>query len=229
VNSSGTLTSTTSYDAWGNPQAAGGLTAYTPFGYAGGYTDADGLVYLLARYYAPATGQFLSVDPDVGQTLQPYTYASGNPVSNTDPTGDLSLPKGYHFKTGDAWVGLYFNWQRTLNMASGNRNLIAGVTLVICAAANFLLDPGVSEAVCDWLGDHINSAVTAAAKIIKQQGGAINYRKRKNRTCLVGVVGSYTIEGVPTGVPYAHWDTYKGGKTKFPRRGATTATDPLRP
>jgi RHS repeat-associated protein len=87
VSSAGALTATTSYDAWGNPETAGGLTAATPFGYAGGYTDPTGLIYLINRYYDPATGQFLSVDPDVAQTLEPYGYASGNPVSNTDPQG----------------------------------------------------------------------------------------------------------------------------------------------
>jgi trimeric autotransporter adhesin len=88
VNSSGTLTGTTSYDAWGSSEAAGGLTAATPFGYAGGYTDPDGLIYLLNRYYQPSTGQFISVDPKIAQTLQPYQYADGNPVMNSDPTGD---------------------------------------------------------------------------------------------------------------------------------------------
>jgi RHS repeat-associated protein len=80
ISSSGSLTATTSYDAWGNPQTTGGLTASTPFGYAGAYTDPDGLLYLINRYYDPATGQFTSVDSDVGQTLAPYGYATGNPV-----------------------------------------------------------------------------------------------------------------------------------------------------
>jgi RHS repeat-associated protein len=86
--STGSLTATTSYDAWGNPETSGGLTAYTPFGFAGGYTDPTGLIYLINRYYSPATGQFISVDPQVAQTLQPYAYANGDPVSNTDPSGD---------------------------------------------------------------------------------------------------------------------------------------------
>jgi YD repeat-containing protein len=55
VNSTGALTATTSYDAWGNPETPGGLSASTPFGYAGGYTDPDGLVYLINRYYDPGT------------------------------------------------------------------------------------------------------------------------------------------------------------------------------
>lgn len=87
VNSAGTLTGTTSYDAWGNPQIAGGLLSVTPFGFAGGYTDLTGLIYLVSRYYDPATGQFLSIDPDVSATRQPYQYADGDPVSLADPTG----------------------------------------------------------------------------------------------------------------------------------------------
>lgn len=91
VSSSGALTGTTSYDAWGNPETAGGLTASTPFGYAGGYTDPDGLIYLIARYYSPTTGQFISVDPDLHQTQAPYSYATGNPVDNIDPLGLYTL------------------------------------------------------------------------------------------------------------------------------------------
>jgi RHS repeat-associated protein len=87
VNGSGALGAATSYDAWGNPETTGGLSASTPFGYAGGYTDPTGLIYLINRYYDPATGQFISVDPDLSQTVQPYGYASGNPVSEADPTG----------------------------------------------------------------------------------------------------------------------------------------------
>jgi RHS repeat-associated protein len=88
VNSAGSLVATTSYDAWGNPQASDGLTSYTPFGFAGGYTDPTGLIYLIDRYYDPATGQFISVDPDVSQTGEPYAYTGGDPVNEVDPTGD---------------------------------------------------------------------------------------------------------------------------------------------
>jgi len=98
VTSVGTLTGATSYDAWGNPLTAGGLTSVTPFGFAGGYTDPDGLVYLINRYYNPQAGQFISVDPDLSQTYEPYEYANGNPVSELDATGDY----GYFFTY---WLG----------------------------------------------------------------------------------------------------------------------------
>jgi RHS repeat-associated protein len=87
VGSSGSLTGTTSYDAWGNATSSGGLTGSTPFGFAGGYTDPTGLIYLLNRYYDPSTGQFISVDPQLDQTQAPYSYANDDPVKESDPTG----------------------------------------------------------------------------------------------------------------------------------------------
>ena len=87
VSSSGTLAGTSAYDAWGTPEPTAGLASVTPFGYAGGYTDTDGLIYLQSRYYDTATGQFLSADPLAAQTLQTYAYANGDPVSEIDPTG----------------------------------------------------------------------------------------------------------------------------------------------
>jgi RHS repeat-associated protein len=103
INSTGSLTATMTYDAWGNPSTAGGLTALTPFGFAGGYTDPTGLIYLEQRYYDPQTGQFTSLDPLVGQTLQPYAYANGDPVDQTDPTGGLSgVSWGYPYASWDS-------------------------------------------------------------------------------------------------------------------------------
>src|SRR5581483_3285293 len=56
VSNTGSLTASTSYDAWGNPQTTGGLTAASPFGYAGSYTDPTGLTYNINRYYDSSTG-----------------------------------------------------------------------------------------------------------------------------------------------------------------------------
>jgi RHS repeat-associated protein len=94
VSSSGSLTASTAYDAWGNAETIGGLSTYTPFGYAGGYTDATGLSYLIGRYYDPQTGQFIGVDPIVDQTQAAYSYANGDPVSASDPSGLCSSTSG---------------------------------------------------------------------------------------------------------------------------------------
>lgn len=42
---------------------------------------------VLARYYDPSTGQFLSVDPLVAETGTPYAYTGGDPVNRSDPNG----------------------------------------------------------------------------------------------------------------------------------------------
>ncbi|PEP96974.1 type IV secretion protein Rhs, partial [Bacillus wiedmannii] len=70
-------------DAWGNvlKSEAKGIAADNPFGYAGYmYEKEIGMYYLIARYYNPDHGVFLSVDPDPGDEDDPvtqngYTYA----------------------------------------------------------------------------------------------------------------------------------------------------------
>ena len=52
-----------------------------------GYTDATGLLYLINRYYDPVTGQFISVDPWVEMTGQPYQFVNADPVNFSDPNG----------------------------------------------------------------------------------------------------------------------------------------------
>ncbi len=41
----------------------------------------------VGRYYDPQTGQFFSLDPDLGQTQQQYQYAGDNPTNESDPGG----------------------------------------------------------------------------------------------------------------------------------------------
>jgi RHS repeat-associated protein len=139
--------------AYSNSAATGGLTSTTPFGFAGGYTDADGLIYLQARYYDPSAGQFVSVDPVVSQTVQPYEYASGNPVSNTDPTGLLTRSCGV--STG--WYGFnfhcafYFTKSQTRTYQTDVNNLGGGTAAAVADAAvcGFLpIQPKWYAAVC---------------------------------------------------------------------------------
>jgi RHS repeat-associated protein len=87
----GTTVATYTYDAYGNPTGTP-PTVENPFRYAGQYTDtATGLQYLRARYYDPATGQFITRDPLETQTRQPYAYANNSPTNYTDPTGLISF------------------------------------------------------------------------------------------------------------------------------------------
>jgi len=86
TGSTGTVTGKCTYGAYGTPTCEG--TSTTPLGYDGQYTSSDtGLIYMRARVYDPATGQFLTVDPDVGATRAPYNYAEDNPLNEVDPFG----------------------------------------------------------------------------------------------------------------------------------------------
>jgi hypothetical protein len=46
---------------------------------------------IINRYYDPATYQFLSIDPAVARTDQPYVFTNDNPLNATDPLGLISL------------------------------------------------------------------------------------------------------------------------------------------
>jgi RHS repeat-associated protein len=83
----GVVRGTKTFTAFGRLASTSGDPA-TPFGFTGNWTDPlTGFVHLRAREYDPVTGQFLTVDPKVEVTLQPYTYADNNPLQLTDHTG----------------------------------------------------------------------------------------------------------------------------------------------
>jgi RHS repeat-associated protein len=86
TDDTGGVVGSSAFDAFGNRARTG--TADSAFGFTGNWADpGTGLLYLRARDYDPATGQFLSVDPAVDATRQPYAYTGNNPLLLTDPTG----------------------------------------------------------------------------------------------------------------------------------------------
>jgi len=87
TDDTGAVVGTATYSPYGQTTATTGVT--TPFGYAGAYTDPEtGYLYLVHRYYDPATGVFLSVDPLIAVTAQPYAYTANDPLNATDPNGE---------------------------------------------------------------------------------------------------------------------------------------------
>jgi RHS repeat-associated protein len=100
TDASGKVTDAYSYDPFGAPLAHTGATvnSFTYVGRHGVMDDGNGLAYVRARYYMPATGRFLTKDPQTGnerdgQSLHRYIYALNNPVRLIDISG-LSAQEG---------------------------------------------------------------------------------------------------------------------------------------
>jgi RHS repeat-associated protein len=86
TNSTGEIAGQVSYGPYGNIKEATSIG--TRLEYDGQYTDNEtGFVYLRARTYDPATAQFLSVDPALEGTGEPYSYVSDDPGNGIDPSG----------------------------------------------------------------------------------------------------------------------------------------------
>lgn len=91
TDQSSAITLAKSYDPYGNvANSIGNSTSV--FAYTGEQVDANGLVYLRARYYTSSMGRFLTRDTWAGNTNNPisfnqWLYAYGNPIKYQDPSG----------------------------------------------------------------------------------------------------------------------------------------------
>jgi hypothetical protein len=45
------------------------------------------VISVINRYYDPTSDQFLSIDPDVAETGQPYVFTNDDPLNSEDPLG----------------------------------------------------------------------------------------------------------------------------------------------
>jgi RHS repeat-associated protein len=87
TNMTGTTETAYTFTPYGRLEATTG-TATTPLRYDAQYTNTDtGLIYLRARTYDPNTAQFLTDDPVLETTGEPYTYATDNPENQQDQSG----------------------------------------------------------------------------------------------------------------------------------------------
>ncbi len=91
TNEAAEVTLTKAYEPYGEEAWSYGA-GQTAYGFAAEWTDANGLIHLRARYYAPEQGRFFQQDswdgdPYSPATLNPYEYGLNNPVLYTDPSG----------------------------------------------------------------------------------------------------------------------------------------------
>ncbi len=99
VDGNGNVTLAKNYEPYGELMDSAGSRG-TSYGYTSEWTDATGLVYLRARYYAPWQGRFLNRDMWDGDYNQPlslnkWLYVSANPINLVDPTGHCYGPLSF--------------------------------------------------------------------------------------------------------------------------------------
>ena len=104
ANISGAITDSYVYDSWGTIVSGNGSTtnAFKYVGKHGYYYDTDlQQLYLRLRYYRPAVGRFVSIDPSISAAsiwnsplliVMRYVYSYNNAANAIDPSGlDVAL------------------------------------------------------------------------------------------------------------------------------------------
>ncbi|NTV99996.1 MAG: RHS repeat-associated core domain-containing protein [Oscillochloris sp.] len=162
------MTASANYDPWGVPVS--GRIAL--FGFTGEVQDDQGMVYLRARWYTPASGTFTSRDSFVGWPEQPYSlsyyaYALSDPVLFTDATGNYP---GYAdvITRGETAVV-----KKVLRGAVGdlapdtlNNKLLTGSVAVGCTmAATMYIGLSLTESVTVFQNASANTAISGVSGV----------------------------------------------------------------
>jgi RHS repeat-associated protein len=159
LGSSGNITDTWDYDAFGKVIARTGSTT-NDFTYRGEQMDsALGLQYLRARWVDPGKGRLWTRDTWEGLNREPlglngYSYAMSDPINQIDPSGNISY---YELSAAMASLGVLANMalprlQVLLQSAYLNLNR---VPQIIETASNWLTIGSVAGEVLTELGRNV--------------------------------------------------------------------------
>jgi RHS repeat-associated protein len=194
------------YSPFGEPYQENGLSPL--YRYAGEPWSAEaGLTYLRARHYDPATGRFLTRDSfsgflDMPQTLNPYAYATNNPINLTDPSGlmppdPFGADKGRMLYATTAMGGLgggalYFNSLhrgQPVNVRDALNYVAWGMFIGMTAGTGYLIAPTI-------FAPATAPEVTTAGEIAEFEATTAPRMFRNTTQQCAPVVGSPTTESM---------------------------------
>jgi RHS repeat-associated protein len=101
------------YSTYGTQTMQSG-TAVSPISFEGSYSDVSTLNYMINRYVDLGTDQFISVDPLVAETGQPFAFTNDDPLNETDPLGLIG--KGWYCINGKSH---YYNGNKQPGFPTG--------------------------------------------------------------------------------------------------------------
>lgn len=148
-----------SYTPYGLEEGSSRLSAditVNPFRYTAEYVDPESsLIYLRARYYYPDIKRFVS--RDTAQLINRYSYANGNPVMGSDPSGNM----GIGWVIGATIAGI------VVGVATGGLGALAlgtgiGASIAVGTVAG-LAGTAASNGITEW-GRHESGEAGLSAK-----------------------------------------------------------------
>jgi RHS repeat-associated protein len=150
TDTSGSLTETNAYDAYGTMIASSGSTPNN-YLYCGEQYDSNvGMYYLRARYYKPDTGRFWTMDTFEGryeepQSLHKYIYGANDPVNLIDPSGHDELVEEEAADTFDLGIDTAVGEGEAMLAMEARQQLVKAVVKNLLIAATVAVAVGGDE------------------------------------------------------------------------------------
>lgn len=207
------------YDPWGAPLGGEGSDGdgVGGDGFALGYSGelaVDGLVWLRARAYDPASRQFLSPDPLPGVAgsafaANPYHYAGNDPIGHADPLGlaPVSIEQYQSLReqaTGPQWANIAM-----VALTVGSFFIPGGPLVMMAVGAAMGAAPGIIQGVTTGNWDPMN--IMQGALI-----GGVAGRFGAGAGSGWRAVGTGALIGGGTSTATELWDAYlPGGDGSF--------------
>ena len=158
TDASQTVAASYRYDPWGNILDSTGTFANSqPFRCVSYYWDKEtGLYYLMARYYEPTLGRFISKDvflrlKEAPKAQLKYAYATNNPIMNVDPDGEFAIALPVLIIGGVLAVAAYIAWvnnpdtQAAISLLQDNIEANLRDTFALLAKANKRIKKGINS------------------------------------------------------------------------------------
>jgi RHS repeat-associated protein len=154
------------YAPYGAPFGTAGTFA-GPFGFTGEQVDANELVYLRARHYAPELGVFASLDPV--ENINRYGYVDNNPVSRVDSDGKCWVNSGatqwQQAQCSDAW-------QAYTQLITDTMVWDQDVRIAVSREARYWGNLTYTEFIAQWNSDRVPANV-GSNNTLQASGAAI--------------------------------------------------------